>query len=98
MIRGVCPWHVSLTPKWSAMAIYKLSSSSSSIIKEIKKKLSDTKTESGSKKKKKYYLTKERSDTPVENSFDRLRCDQLVPKSKSFSYEEVKNSLQAPPS
>jgi hypothetical protein len=36
MIRGVCPWHVSLTRKWSAMATYELSSSSSSIIKEIK--------------------------------------------------------------
>jgi hypothetical protein len=35
MIRGVCPWHVSLTPKWSAMATFELSSSSSSIIKEI---------------------------------------------------------------
>jgi hypothetical protein len=37
MIRGVCPWHVSLTPKWSAMATYELSSSSSSIIKKRNK-------------------------------------------------------------
>jgi hypothetical protein len=36
MIPGVCPWHVSLTPQWSAMATYELSSSSSSIIIEIK--------------------------------------------------------------
>jgi hypothetical protein len=36
MIRGVCPWHISLTPKWSAMATYELSSSYSSIIKETK--------------------------------------------------------------
>jgi hypothetical protein len=36
MIRGVCPWHVNLTPKWSAMATFELSSSSSSIMKEIK--------------------------------------------------------------
>jgi hypothetical protein len=33
-----------------------------------------------------------KSDTPVENSFDRPRCEQLVP--KSFGYEDVKNSLQ----
>jgi hypothetical protein len=37
-------------------------------------------------------LREERSDTPVENSFDRPCCEQLVP--KSFGYEDVKNSLQ----
>jgi hypothetical protein len=52
MIRGVCPWHVRLTPKWSAMATFELSSSSSSIIKEIKI-VQLRQTESGSKKKEK---------------------------------------------
>jgi hypothetical protein len=51
MIRGVCPWHVSLTPKWSAMATYELSSSPSSIIKRNKNRPTQ-KTELGSKKKK----------------------------------------------
>jgi hypothetical protein len=52
MIRGVCPWHVSLTTKWSAMATIELSSSSSSSIKE--KKICPTQfVESGSKERKK---------------------------------------------
>jgi hypothetical protein len=39
-----------------------------------------------------YYRTIERRDTPVENSIDRPRCEQLVP--KSLGYENAKNSLQ----
>jgi hypothetical protein len=39
-----------------------------------------------------YYCTIETSDAPVENSIDRPRCEQLVP--KSLGYEDVKNSLQ----
>jgi hypothetical protein len=60
MICGVCPWdrrkrspwHISLTPKWSAMATYELSSSSSSIIKEILKNCPTQKLSRAAKQKK----------------------------------------------
>jgi hypothetical protein len=39
-----------------------------------------------------YYRRIERSDAPVENSIDKPRCEQLVP--KSLGYEDVKHSVQ----